>query len=122
MVGDRGGWPTTANTSWPAGVPLDDQARQRLGQTVFTRCWSWDRWSGIWPILMSRSCWSWPQQAFVLRAAAPRNASAPGSGRGGAAAFAARTVAVAGRRLDEANPKADARLPDGSRLHAICHP
>ena len=37
-------------------------------------------------------------------------------------AFAARTVAVAGRRLDEANPKADARLPDGSRLHAICPP
>jgi pilus assembly protein CpaF len=37
-------------------------------------------------------------------------------------AFAARTVAVAGRRLDEANPKADARLPDGSRLHVVCPP
>ena len=54
--------------------------------------------------------------------AAPNSGSSTGFGsEAELRAFAARTVAVAGRRLDEANP-ADARLPDGSRLHAICPP
>jgi pilus assembly protein CpaF len=37
-------------------------------------------------------------------------------------AFVARTVAATGRRLDQASPAVDARLPDGSRLHAIVPP
>jgi pilus assembly protein CpaF len=37
-------------------------------------------------------------------------------------AFVARTVATTGRRLDQASPAVDARLPDGSRLHAIVPP
>ena len=37
-------------------------------------------------------------------------------------AFVARTVAGTGRRLDQASPAVDARLPDGSRLHAIAPP
>jgi pilus assembly protein CpaF len=37
-------------------------------------------------------------------------------------AFVSRTVAAAGRRLDQASPAVDARLPDGSRLHDIAPP
>lgn len=36
--------------------------------------------------------------------------------------FVTRTVAATGRRLDQASPAVDARLPDGSRLHAIVPP
>jgi pilus assembly protein CpaF len=36
--------------------------------------------------------------------------------------FVARIVAAAGRRLDQGSPAVDARLPDGSRLHAIAPP
>ncbi len=35
---------------------------------------------------------------------------------------AQRLAAVAGRRLDDARPWADARLPDGTRLHAVLPP
>jgi pilus assembly protein CpaF len=36
--------------------------------------------------------------------------------------LAQRLVAAAGRRLDEGSPFADARLPDGTRLHAVLPP
>lgn len=36
--------------------------------------------------------------------------------------LAQRLAAVAGRRLDDARPWADARLPDGTRLHAVLEP
>jgi pilus assembly protein CpaF len=36
--------------------------------------------------------------------------------------LAQRLAALAGRRLDEAAPYVDARLPDGSRLHAVIPP
>jgi pilus assembly protein CpaF len=37
-------------------------------------------------------------------------------------AVAVRLAAAAGRRLDDASPSVDARLPDGSRLHAVLPP
>jgi pilus assembly protein CpaF len=37
-------------------------------------------------------------------------------------ALAHRLVAAAGRRLDDASPFADARLPDGTRVHAVLAP
>jgi pilus assembly protein CpaF len=36
--------------------------------------------------------------------------------------LAARLAAAAGRRLDDASPYVDARLPDGTRLHAVLPP
>ena len=36
--------------------------------------------------------------------------------------LAARLAASAGRRLDDASPWVDARLPNGMRLHAVLHP
>jgi pilus assembly protein CpaF len=37
-------------------------------------------------------------------------------------ALAVRLAAVAGQRLDDASPAVDARLPDGTRLHAVVEP
>lgn len=37
-------------------------------------------------------------------------------------ALAVRLVAACGRRLDDASPYADARLPDGTRVHAVLPP
>lgn len=37
-------------------------------------------------------------------------------------ALAVRLASAAGRRLDDASPTVDARLPDGSRLHAVLPP
>lgn len=37
-------------------------------------------------------------------------------------ALAVRLAAAAGRRLDDASPHVDARLPDGARLHAVLPP
>ncbi|AEG43183.1 TadA family conjugal transfer-associated ATPase [Isoptericola variabilis] len=37
-------------------------------------------------------------------------------------ALAVRMAAVAGQRLDDASPSVDARLPDGTRLHAVVEP
>lgn len=37
-------------------------------------------------------------------------------------ALAVRMAAVAGQRLDDASPTVDARLPDGTRLHAVVEP
>ena len=37
-------------------------------------------------------------------------------------ALAVRMAAVAGQRLDDASPTVDARLPDGTRLHAVIEP
>jgi pilus assembly protein CpaF len=63
------------------------------------------------------------ERAFVVRAGGIKQPIPSGfSSEAELRAFAARTVAAAGRRLDEANPAADARLSDGSRLHAICPP
>jgi pilus assembly protein CpaF len=106
------------------GVPLDDPARQRLGQTVF------DALLGLGPLErylanedVEELLVNGHQRAFVLRSGGAKERVSTGFGsEAELRAFAARTVAVAGRRLDEANPKADARLPDGSRLHAICPP
>jgi pilus assembly protein CpaF len=36
--------------------------------------------------------------------------------------FAARLAAACGRRLDDASPSVDVRLPDGTRLHAVLPP
>ena len=48
-------------------------------------------------------------------------ASGPAS-VGDVRALAVRLASLAGRRLDDASPAVDARLPDGTRLHAILPP
>jgi pilus assembly protein CpaF len=106
------------------GVPLDDPARQRLGQTVY------DALLGLGPLErylahpdVEELLVNGYQQAFVLRAGGAKERVSTGFGsEAELRAFAARTVAVAGRRLDEANPKADARLPMAAACTPSAHP
>jgi pilus assembly protein CpaF len=105
-------------------APLDEHERQRVARAVF------DALLGLGPLErhlagddVEELLVNGHQQAFVVRAGGAKDRVTTGFGsEAELRAFAARTVAVAGRRLDEANPKADARLPDGSRLHVICPP
>ncbi len=105
-------------------TPLDEHERQRVARAVF------DALLGLGPLErhlagddVEELLVNGHQRAFVVRAGGSKDRVVTGFGsEAELRAFAARTVAVAGRRLDEANPKADARLPDGSRLHVICPP
>jgi pilus assembly protein CpaF len=105
-------------------TPLDHHEQQRVARAVF------DALLGLGPLErhlagddVEELLVNGHQHAFVVRAGGTKDRVGTGfSTEAELRAFAARTVAVAGRRLDEANPKADARLPDGSRLHVICPP
>ncbi|MBO0899504.1 TadA family conjugal transfer-associated ATPase [Cellulomonas sp. zg-ZUI199] len=63
-----------------------------------------------------------PQEVWVERAGAlvrvPVDLGTPADVR----ELAVRLAAAAGRRLDDAAPTVDARLPDGTRLHAVLPP
>lgn len=59
----------------------------------------------------------WVERAGVLRAV-DVDLGTPGDVR----ALAVRLASAAGRRLDDAAPTVDARLPDGTRLHAVLPP
>jgi pilus assembly protein CpaF len=105
-------------------TPLNEQEQQRVARAVF------DALLGLGPLErhlagddVEELLVNGYQRAFVVRAGGTKDRVTTGfASEAELRAFAARTVAVAGRRLDEANPKADARLPDGSRLHVICPP
>jgi pilus assembly protein CpaF len=105
-------------------TPLDQHERQQVARAVF------DALLGLGPLErylagddVEELLVNGHERAFVVRAGGVKERVPTGfSSEAELRAFAARTVAVAGRRLDEANPKADARLPDGSRLHVICPP
>src|SRR6266540_3798925 len=106
------------------GVPLSDDQRERVAQQVY------DALLGLGPLErylaqddLEELLVNGHTDAFVIRAGGSKERIPTGFGsEAELRAFAARTVAVAGRRLDEAHPRADARLPDGSRLHVICPP
>jgi Flp pilus assembly CpaF family ATPase len=106
-----------------SGTPLNEHEQQGVAQAVF------DALLGLGPLErhiaddVEELLVNGFERAFVVRAGGTKTAVVTGFGsEAELRAFAARTVAVAGRRLDEANPKANARLPDGSRLHVICPP
>ncbi len=106
------------------GLPLSDEQREQVAQQVY------DALLGLGPLErylaqddLEELLVNGHTDAFVIRAGGRKQRIPTGFGsEAELRAFAARTVAVAGRRLDEAHPRADARLPDGSRLHVICPP
>jgi len=69
-----------------------------------------------------------PGDVWLDRGLGLERASALVDGARGAAtvgdvrALAVRLASLAGRRLDDASPAVDARLPDGTRLHAVLPP
>ncbi|MCL2454990.1 MAG: TadA family conjugal transfer-associated ATPase [Micrococcales bacterium] len=63
-----------------------------------------------------------PRDVWVERDGALVRASVDLGDAAGVRALAVRLAAVAGRRLDDASPAVDGRLPDGTRLHALLPP
>jgi pilus assembly protein CpaF len=59
---------------------------------------------------------------WVDRGGGPQRAPVSIPDEAAARRLAVRLVAAGGRRLDDASPYADARLPDGTRVHAVLPP
>ncbi len=63
-----------------------------------------------------------PQDVWVEAAGRLVRVQADLGSPAGVRALAVRLAALGGRRLDDASPAVDARLPDGTRLHAVLPP
>jgi pilus assembly protein CpaF len=63
-----------------------------------------------------------PEEVWVERAGVLRRTEVRFSGPEAVVAAVERAIAPLGLRLDRASPAVDARLPDGSRLHAVIPP
>jgi pilus assembly protein CpaF len=64
-----------------------------------------------------------PGRGFVVRAGGAKQEIRPGFGsEDEVRSLLARIIARAGRRIDDASPAVDVRLPDGARLHALLPP
>ncbi|MGK5628020.1 TadA family conjugal transfer-associated ATPase [Streptomyces sp. URMC 123] len=63
-----------------------------------------------------------PDEVWVDRGAGLERSSVRFPDAAAVRGLAQRLAAVAGRRLDDARPWVDARLPDGTRLHAVLPP
>ena len=63
-----------------------------------------------------------PGSVWVDRGRGAERVAVDVGGEGQLRALAVRLAAAAGRRLDDSSPWADARLPDGVRLHAVLPP
>ena len=64
-----------------------------------------------------------PDRGFVVRAGGAKDEFRPGfSSDEEVRSLLARIVARSGRRIDDASPAVDVRLPDGARLHALLPP
>lgn len=63
-----------------------------------------------------------PRDVWVERSGLLRRADVDLGGADDVRALAVRLAAAGGQRLDDASPAVDARLPDGTRLHAVLPP
>ena len=63
-----------------------------------------------------------PDSVWVDRGRGPERTGVRFRDEGAVRRLAVRLVAPTGRRLDDAHPYVDARLPDGTRLHAVLPP
>ena len=63
-----------------------------------------------------------PDEVWVERAGRLERTAARFASAGDVRALAVRLAAAGGQRLDDAAPTVDARLPDGTRLHAVLPP
>ncbi|WP_217146175.1 ATPase, T2SS/T4P/T4SS family, partial [Streptomyces sp. AC627_RSS907] len=63
-----------------------------------------------------------PDQVWIDRGAGLERTEVQFADAAAVRRLAQRLAAVAGRRLDDAKPWVDARLPDGTRLHAVLPP
>nr|WP_244308412.1 TadA family conjugal transfer-associated ATPase [Kineococcus rubinsiae] len=99
----------------PALLRLVDALRAEL--TGAGRLEELLRADGVTDVLVNGGGAVWVDDGAGLRPAGLRL-----DGEAEVRALAVRLAAGAGRRLDEASPFVDARLPDGTRLHAVLPP
>jgi pilus assembly protein CpaF len=105
-------------------TPLSSEERTEIAQTLFDlffRLGPLQRFvddEDIEEVVVNAS-----DRGFVVRSGGIKESMDPGlSSEEDVRTLLARVVARAGRRIDEASPAVDVRLPDGARLHAIVPP
>jgi pilus assembly protein CpaF len=106
------------------GEPLTAAERTEAAQILFNDVF---RLGPLQPLLdddtVEEVAVNAPDRGFVLRAGGAKEEFRPGfTTDEEVRSLLARIVSRAGRRIDDASPAVDVRLPDGARLHAIMPP
>jgi pilus assembly protein CpaF len=104
--------------------PLSAEERTESAQILFNHLF---RFGPLQPLLdddtVEEVTVNAPDRAFVVRAGGAKEPFDTGfASDEGVRSLLARIVSRAGRRIDDASPAVDVRLPDGARLHAIMPP
>ncbi|MGH2658966.1 MAG: CpaF family protein [Actinomycetota bacterium] len=105
-------------------VPLSPEERTEAAQELFNHLF---RLGPLQPLLDDDSVEevvvNAPARGFVVRAGGEKEEFAPGfASDEEVRSLLARIISRAGRRIDDASPAVDVRLPDGARLHALLPP
>jgi pilus assembly protein CpaF len=104
--------------------PLSPEERTATAQELFNQFF---RLGPLQPLLDDESIEevivNAPDRGFVVRAGGAKEEIHPGFvSDEEVRSLLARIIARAGRRIDDASPAVDVRLPDGARLHALLPP
>jgi len=104
--------------------PLSPEERTATAQELFNQFF---RLGPLQPLLDDESIEevivNAPDRGFVVRAGGAKEEIHPGfASDEEVRSLLARIIARAGRRIDDASPAVDVRLPDGARLHALLPP
>jgi pilus assembly protein CpaF len=106
------------------GGPLSAEERAEAAQTIFDHLF---RLGPLQALLddeaVEEVVVNAPDRGFVVHAGGGKEAFQPGfSSDEEVRSLLTRVVSRAGRRIDDASPAVDVRLPDGARLHAVLPP
>lgn len=104
--------------------PLSPEERTAAAQELFNQFF---RLGPLQPLLDDESIEevvvNAPDRGFVVRAGGAKEEFHPGfASDEEVRSLLARIISRAGRRIDDASPAVDVRLPDGARLHALLPP
>lgn len=104
--------------------PLSAEARTAAAQELFNQFF---RLGPLQPLLddetIEEIVVNAPDRGFVVRAGGAKEEFPPGfASDDEIRSLLARIISRAGRRIDDASPAVDVRLPDGARLHALLPP
>jgi len=105
-------------------APLSPEERTESAQELFNQFF---RLGPLQPLLdddtVEEIVVNAPARGFVVRAGGAKHEFSPGfASDDEVRSLLARIISRAGRRIDDASPAVDVRLPDGARLHALLPP
>jgi pilus assembly protein CpaF len=105
-------------------APLSPEDRTEAAQELFNQFF---RLGPLQPLLdddaVEEVVVNGPARGFVVRAGGTKEEFAPGfASDEEVRSLLARIISRGGRRIDDASPAVDVRLPDGARLHALLPP